>query len=327
MAAQPLAAAALALRRRSDARPTPWQPGRSSTRRWPCLPPRRRRSTSCRRPPPRTPAITYPAGCTHPRDPVRQTSSSTRSARCDPEEELRAWWDVQLDGDRRVALAEAALALGHLGRSESVCSATLLDGDPPSRTRRLRAHICGRTAGSRLRACRASLRGKRRSVARARAVSRRSPRPPPARTAWRTVRGIRRSSNDGTSAGTVTDARPPHDRQIPPRRRSATRDTRSRSGRHTSESRAPGALWSTIQRCRFTRFQRPRWQHPTRRSASPRALPRDPGTRPSSRRAPHGLGAGRFRTARGGVPGRALEDSHARLARTAPSRAHRARRR
>jgi CRISPR-associated protein Csb2 len=50
----------------------------------------------------------------------------------DPEAELRVWWDARLDGDRRVALAEAARALGHLGRSESVCSAALLDGAPPT---------------------------------------------------------------------------------------------------------------------------------------------------------------------------------------------------
>lgn len=48
----------------------------------------------------------------------------------DAETELHAWWDAKLDGDRRDALAEAALALGHLGRSESVCSAALLDGEP-----------------------------------------------------------------------------------------------------------------------------------------------------------------------------------------------------
>ena len=50
----------------------------------------------------------------------------------DPEAELRVWWDARLDGDRQAALAEAALALGHLGRSESVCSATLLNADPPT---------------------------------------------------------------------------------------------------------------------------------------------------------------------------------------------------
>ena len=50
----------------------------------------------------------------------------------DAEAEMRVWWDAQLGGDRRVALAEAALALGHLGRSESVCSAALLDGKSPA---------------------------------------------------------------------------------------------------------------------------------------------------------------------------------------------------
>ena len=50
----------------------------------------------------------------------------------DPDAELRVWWDAQLDDDRLAALAQAALALGHLGRSESVCSAALLDGEPPT---------------------------------------------------------------------------------------------------------------------------------------------------------------------------------------------------
>ena len=49
-----------------------------------------------------------------------------------PDAELRVWWDARLDGDRRVALAKAALALGHIGRSESVCTAVLLNSEPPS---------------------------------------------------------------------------------------------------------------------------------------------------------------------------------------------------
>lgn len=49
----------------------------------------------------------------------------------DPSAELRAWWDVSLDGDALAGLAAAAHSLGYLGRSESVCSARLLeDGEP-----------------------------------------------------------------------------------------------------------------------------------------------------------------------------------------------------
>lgn len=45
----------------------------------------------------------------------------------DPAAAIEAWWDVDLDPDASVAVAAAAARLGYLGRSESVCSAELLD--------------------------------------------------------------------------------------------------------------------------------------------------------------------------------------------------------
>lgn len=45
----------------------------------------------------------------------------------DPLAELRAWWDVSLDGTARAALDAATRAVGYLGRSESVCSMRLID--------------------------------------------------------------------------------------------------------------------------------------------------------------------------------------------------------
>lgn len=50
----------------------------------------------------------------------------------DPSAELCVWWDAALDDDGRAALSAAAGALGYLGRSESVCSARLLEGAEPS---------------------------------------------------------------------------------------------------------------------------------------------------------------------------------------------------
>lgn len=43
-----------------------------------------------------------------------------------PSDELRAWWDVELDDAAMAALAATAKAVGYLGRSESVCSMRLL---------------------------------------------------------------------------------------------------------------------------------------------------------------------------------------------------------
>lgn len=43
----------------------------------------------------------------------------------DPEAELVAWWEANLDAAARGALSGAARALGYLGRSESVCTAAL----------------------------------------------------------------------------------------------------------------------------------------------------------------------------------------------------------
>lgn len=48
----------------------------------------------------------------------------------DPDAELVTWWDVALAGGEREALESAAEALGYLGRSESVCSARLVEGAP-----------------------------------------------------------------------------------------------------------------------------------------------------------------------------------------------------
>jgi len=48
-----------------------------------------------------------------------------------PEHELRVWWNVQLDAARADALAATARALGHLGRSESVCTTRMIAGAGP----------------------------------------------------------------------------------------------------------------------------------------------------------------------------------------------------
>lgn len=50
----------------------------------------------------------------------------------DPAAELRVWWDISLDGHACDSLADAARALGYLGRSESVCSARLITGAGPA---------------------------------------------------------------------------------------------------------------------------------------------------------------------------------------------------
>ena len=50
----------------------------------------------------------------------------------DPDADLIAWWDVNLDADAGDALSAAARRLGHLGRSESVCTAELVTGAGPS---------------------------------------------------------------------------------------------------------------------------------------------------------------------------------------------------
>lgn len=50
----------------------------------------------------------------------------------DPQQELVAWWDVDLDADAADALGHIARGLGYLGRSESVCSARLRTGAGPS---------------------------------------------------------------------------------------------------------------------------------------------------------------------------------------------------
>lgn len=49
----------------------------------------------------------------------------------DPAAEVTVWWDVQLDAPRREALGRAAAAIGHLGRSESVCTARLVEEADP----------------------------------------------------------------------------------------------------------------------------------------------------------------------------------------------------
>lgn len=49
----------------------------------------------------------------------------------DRESELQVWWDVELDGRQLSALREAVANIGYLGRSESVCSARLVDGPAP----------------------------------------------------------------------------------------------------------------------------------------------------------------------------------------------------
>lgn len=49
----------------------------------------------------------------------------------DPSAEVRAWWDASIDGDALEGLAAAVRSLGYLGRSESVCSARLIDNGGP----------------------------------------------------------------------------------------------------------------------------------------------------------------------------------------------------
>lgn len=50
----------------------------------------------------------------------------------DPEAELKVWWDVELAAAPFAALRATAHALGHLGRSESVCSVRMAEGAPPA---------------------------------------------------------------------------------------------------------------------------------------------------------------------------------------------------
>lgn len=50
----------------------------------------------------------------------------------DPDDELRAWWDIELPDRDLMALARAVGALGYLGRSESACTARMLDEEPPA---------------------------------------------------------------------------------------------------------------------------------------------------------------------------------------------------
>lgn len=49
----------------------------------------------------------------------------------DPEAELRVWWHAELDEPNRAAFVAVTSALGYLGRSESICSASVLSGEPP----------------------------------------------------------------------------------------------------------------------------------------------------------------------------------------------------
>jgi CRISPR-associated protein Csb2 len=49
-----------------------------------------------------------------------------------PNDELRVWWEVELDCDASQALAAAVERLPYLGRSESVCSAKLIEAGPPT---------------------------------------------------------------------------------------------------------------------------------------------------------------------------------------------------
>lgn len=50
----------------------------------------------------------------------------------DPNAELRVWWDTDLEPEARAALSVATAALGYVGRSESVCSARLVEQDEPA---------------------------------------------------------------------------------------------------------------------------------------------------------------------------------------------------
>jgi CRISPR-associated protein Csb2 len=49
----------------------------------------------------------------------------------DRESELTAWWDSDLEGEQLAGLEAAAMALGYIGRSESVCSARVVVAGAP----------------------------------------------------------------------------------------------------------------------------------------------------------------------------------------------------
>ena len=51
----------------------------------------------------------------------------------DPEADLKVWWDLELPTDLRSALHAVCSRLGYLGRSESICSASITDDAMPSR--------------------------------------------------------------------------------------------------------------------------------------------------------------------------------------------------
>ncbi|MGH2969606.1 MAG: type I-G CRISPR-associated protein Csb2 [Solirubrobacteraceae bacterium] len=53
----------------------------------------------------------------------------------DPDAEVRIWWDVELGTAEREALSAAVSALGHLGRSESICSGRVIDEHGSGRQR------------------------------------------------------------------------------------------------------------------------------------------------------------------------------------------------
>lgn len=48
-----------------------------------------------------------------------------------PADELRVWWPVDIEDASREALGLVVGGLGHLGRSESICRAVLIDAKPP----------------------------------------------------------------------------------------------------------------------------------------------------------------------------------------------------
>jgi CRISPR-associated protein Csb2 len=52
-------------------------------------------------------------------------------AAVDPAVEMEVWWQSSLDDVELKALRSAVMALGYLGRSESVCSARILDSEAP----------------------------------------------------------------------------------------------------------------------------------------------------------------------------------------------------
>lgn len=51
-------------------------------------------------------------------------------AALDRKDEIEVWWQASLAEDEQTALSGAVAALGYLGRSESVCSARMLSGEP-----------------------------------------------------------------------------------------------------------------------------------------------------------------------------------------------------